>query len=159
MAVLLLLGSLLFLAGPAAACHVNLTVTNLISGDYDPDLEFSFTLWAPDPDGKLIYQTMIGGDDSVVFRLMPDRTYTLQQTTLPDGWTLMDLDSNIEDSFAEYDLENLLITFNTPTINQGDLDFTATFLNSPNNVPVPAAVWLLGSGVLALLGFRRKEKA
>jgi len=48
---------------------------------------------------------------------------------------------------------------NIPGVNMGTLQMQAdgsTLLN-PNAVPIPAAVWLLGSGLLGLIGVRRRN--
>ncbi len=40
-----------------------------------------------------------------------------------------------------------------------DIDAVGAISSAPAVVPVPAAVWLFGSGLLGLLGFARKKKA
>ena len=48
-----------------------------------------------------------------------------------------------------------------PTVGSGGYDFRLTegvaVLNAASPVPVPGAVWLLGSGLLGLVGIRRKK--
>jgi len=54
--------------------------------------------------------------------------------------------------FIEYDIVDFPID---------NYDFTLSFVNASPVVvhtPVPAAIWLLGSGIAGLIGFRRKRK-
>lgn len=155
---LLFLCSLFFIAGQASACHVDLTVTNFISGDHDPDLAFGFTLL--DPNGEMVGDEVFLGDgDSAGWGgLRLNSTYILQQTTLPTGWALTDLYSDASDDIATYVLDDLQIELLFGSLTPSNYEFTANFVNAPSNVPVPAAVWLMGSGILALIGVRRKIK-
>ena len=51
------------------------------------------------------------------------------------------------------------------TLNDGEsFSYTQTFvmfdpLNQPGEVPVPAAVWLFGSGLLGLVGVARRKQS
>ncbi len=59
---------------------------------------------------------------------------------------------SINGAFAEVDAD--------PQVNVGSLPEASNTLVGPDvsAVPVPAAIWLMGSALMGLLGFRRKEK-
>jgi len=75
------------------------------------------------------------------------RTYALSaallNSILADG--MLNIFVNLNDSV------NL---FNPPNF----VEVTLTYNSDVNAVPVPAAVWLMGSGLLGLMGFNRKAK-
>ena len=52
---------------------------------------------------------------------------------------------------------SVLIGNGTFGSNTGPIDYTMTFETTV--VPVPAAVWLFGSGLLGLIGVARRKKA
>lgn len=73
-----------------------------------------------------------------------------------DEWTWMDLSGlgnviGVEFGFTSSDVGSY--GMNTPAYFALD-DFNGT---APSAVPVPAAVWLLGSGLVGLVGLRRKQ--
>ena len=47
----------------------------------------------------------------------------------------------------------------TADVNWDNVSFTADVANAPPAVPVPAAVWLFGSGLLGLVGVARRKRA
>lgn len=47
----------------------------------------------------------------------------------------------------------------TADVNWDNVSFTADVLNPPSAVPVPAAAWLFGSGLLGLVGVARRKAA
>jgi hypothetical protein len=64
--------------------------------------------------------------------------------------------------FAGYNIDNISLTinnlvFSTPGGLWTDVNFDATF--NVNTVPIPAAVWLFGSGLLGLVGVARRKVA
>lgn len=154
--VLLLFGCLFFIAGQAAACHV--TVTNdILNGDPDnPDIEFGFTL--SDSQGLVGEEVFLGDGDSFFWSGLDLWTeYTLTQTApLPEGWALIALDSDEDAGWVNYDVDNFQIEF---SLALGKWALDTIFTNEYSSVPVPAAGWLMGAGILGLIGFRRKIKA
>lgn len=72
-----------------------------------------------------------------------------------DEWTWMDLSGLGNVIGVEFSLSSSDVGawgMNTPAYFALD-DFNGT---APSSVPVPAAIWLLGSGILGLIGIRRK---
>jgi len=66
-----------------------------------------------------------------------------------------DILSAIITDFADEILPGMILTppFTIPTSLAGSMDIQA------DPVPVPAAIWLLGSGIVGLIGFRSRRKA
>ncbi len=73
------------------------------------------------------------------------------------GWVrIIDVVGNIDPAYATYDSLGNIVNdpWATPFASSGfDLDAVGVI----NAVPVPAAVWLLGSGLLGLVGIRRRK--
>lgn len=63
------------------------------------------------------------------------------------------LPSSIDDTLALYLMQNYKILNN---VNSSNKVFQTLIIKYPSTVPVPAAVWFLGSGLVGLVGFRRR---
>ncbi|MBI9092622.1 MAG: VPLPA-CTERM sorting domain-containing protein [Desulfobacterium sp.] len=76
------------------------------------------------------------------------------------GWVrIIDVVGSINDDYATYDSLGNKVNepWKTPFGSSGfDLDALGV-INQGSPVPVPAAVWLLGSGLVGLVGLRRKN--
>lgn len=89
------------------------------------------------------------------YNLDPPLTEQINLGTLPDY-------ENLDGIWADISLARFELTSDNRLIGQftigslGTVDFTGT---KEQPVPVPAAVWLLGSGVVALFGLKRRTKA
>ena len=90
-----------------------------------------------------------------------------------DGSLLVDSDTNMTANGLYYfDITNLYNSWITGDNNGlvlasdvglkmagiGNADGSAPYIYSPGAVPVPAAVWLLGSGLCGLIGLRRRNR-
>ncbi|MCK4822201.1 hypothetical protein KA005_40940 [bacterium] len=76
-------------------------------------------------------------------------------------------------TFDEYGDSNLLSTFDGESIagtwslaiwdnyspDVGTLNAFSIIINEENHVPIPGAIWLLGSGIIGLVGFGRKLRS
>jgi hypothetical protein len=72
-------------------------------------------------------------------------------TSSPFGWEL----SNLNGPHVQYLMTYVAYQF---LPSPGDMAFTLTNTSaSVSSVPVPSAVWLLGSGLVYFLGFARKR--
>ena len=93
-------------------------------------------------------------DNSVEFYLADFRFADNDQDYIVDDWTWVDLSSLGNVIGLEFMIESSDVGaygINTPGY------FAMDNLNAVSAVPVPAAVWLLGSGFLGLIGIRRKS--
>jgi len=93
-------------------------------------------------------------DNSVEFYLADFRFADNEQDYIVDDWTWVDLSSLGNVIGLEFMIESSDVGaygINTPGY------FAMDNLNAVSAVPVPAAVWLLGSGFLGLIGIRRKS--
>jgi uncharacterized protein YuzE len=92
--------------------------------------------------------------NSVEFYLADFRFADNEQDYIVDEWTWVDLSSLGNVIGLEFEIESSDVGaygINTPGY------FAMDNLNAVSAVPVPAAVWLLGSGLLGLIGMRRKK--
>lgn len=142
--------SVLFLAllclsvRPASACTTNtITISKSAPGATDGDI-FSFE-W--DLGNFDLYH------NGPSFTINPPGTYEIVELLSP-GWVLdgIDVDLDPDDPNTSYQpIDNgIEVTFS------GVSPVSITFNNSP--VPIPGAIWLLGSGLVGLVGFRKKFK-
>lgn len=57
------------------------------------------------------------------------------------------------------DLSSALLGQATITVSGGPISIIPTPITPPSTIPVPAAAWLFGSGLIGLAGFARRKKA
>lgn len=109
-----------------------------------------------DPDYFKLMISGIDGDgnqtSTVDFYLADFRFDDNNQDYIIDEWTWVDL-SGLGDVVG--------LEFSLASSDTGDygMNTPAYFgIDTANPVPIPAALWMLGSGLLAIAGIRRKEK-
>ena len=83
----------------------------------------------------------------------------LADDNLPEDLSLerlSDFDFSSAYFFMRYDTKEYISAYSGYAVDiYGDLS-TVTVTVSPNSVPIPGGIWLLGSGLLGLVRFRRK---
>jgi len=162
------------LDGEGASLPLEMTFAGIDITGYS-DLSFS-AMFAEDDDGAnedwdlsdyvhVKYQVDGGGFQNLLaFESIPDGDY---YNALPALDTDFDGDGDgtvLTDSFALF-TESIAGTGNTLDLqfifqlNAGDEDIAIdnVTIEGINAVPVPAALWLLGSGLLGLIGIRRRK--
>jgi len=110
-----------------------------------------------DPDWFLLSISGIKSDgsttDPVEFYLADYRFSDNSMDYIVDKWTWVDL-------YSLGDIVGLKFSLSSSDVGQWGMNTPAYFamddLNGTPPVPIPGALWLLGSGVLALVGFRRR---
>ncbi|WP_319523066.1 VPLPA-CTERM sorting domain-containing protein [uncultured Desulfosarcina sp.] len=98
------------------------------------------------------YTGTIGEEDYVA---NPD--FTFSYPGVPSTIMSIDLDDDISSTFDGV-ISYLMFELGDGTTGHGRAFFTSA-IEGVNAVPVPAAVWLLGSGLLGLIGIRRRTSA
>ena len=81
--------------------------------------------------------------------------FRLTESDLPTGWFLQSISwfgVDVEEDDVDVDLMNNRVIFE---LDDDGGEFTAIFTNA---VPIPSAVWLLASGLVGIVGFRKKFK-
>lgn len=116
------------------------TVTDTVSGQFG---DYSLT------DATLEYDITVTPDDSVEDRY----AITIDTLSLYDGNT-SELLSGLINELNESDESpiSLEVPFTVPITLSGTMDIQA------EPVPVPAGIWLLGSGLLGLIGLKRNRR-
>ena len=112
------------------------------TGNYTISYFEAGRIFTPGQEGNLDYQISVGG--SVVHT---DSTFTDQAFSL------------VETSFFTTAGTHTLSFSGLTTVGDHTGFFDAISINSVAPVPVPAAVWLFGSGLLGLIGVARRKQA
>ena len=68
------------------------------------------------------------------------------------------VDNLILSAGSSLNIDGISIFYNSLTDNGGSINFLNGGQLIENPVPIPSAVWLLGSGLIGILGIRRKFK-
>ncbi|MGE4291665.1 MAG: hypothetical protein AB7E32_05580 [Desulfovibrio sp.] len=76
---------------------------------------------------------------------------TIKAYVLTDAWTIPGLNLTL-------DAGTLIIGFNDSGSPDADFDDLILAATPTNATPIPGAVWLLGSGLLGLVGLRRRNR-
>jgi hypothetical protein len=97
---------------------------------------------------------------------IPTATKTMVYLRLVDGSLDGGFDYSGQLTFSGYDRVIYGVdAYNSLTINWNNTEATTITITTPQNydnvapVPIPAALWLLGAGVMAIIGIRRKSVA
>jgi hypothetical protein len=120
--------------------------SNMMISDLDLGDAWGFVFTQAVTDGHVLVEagtvTPQTGDDILLATFM----ITCTATSFDELW-LMDFD-DVQPGFSGLD----------PSGNPFDLDqeLFPAYLASINQVPIPSAVWLFGSGLLGLVGLRRR---
>lgn len=86
------------------------------------------------------------------FNVTDISVWTILGTTIADNFSLMaEHNSNPTPTFGIFSVSPISLTDPNPT--------PSNWVTGPNPVPVPAAVWLFGSGLLGLVGVARRKRA
>ena len=126
------------------------------------DRTFSLDYWIYDTGYEstdLFSITLSDGAGSSYTALSFSETDLESNVSADDGtanWNHFSLD--LEDLIATYGLgEDLILTISVDTNAGSENIFIDNVAVEGSPVPVPAAVWLLGSGLLGLIGIRRRN--
>ena len=130
---------------------------NMVIESYDYD---TIGLW----DLKLSYdwwEQGAGSDEYIQVEVIDD-TLDLTETLAlhnPIGITDFEIQHVMLDlPIWTYDSSGVSIRFTLHSDDHGDILYLDNIILSGDPVPIPGAVWLLGSGLIGLAGFRRKYK-
>jgi len=113
-------------------------------------------------DGAPITPIIVSANNSIARNLVSDGTVTLESWgngVLVDFASLLianNIDSQVGVTGAEIVINDQLIA--TSESGSGSFIAKKDFKIGVNPVPVPAAVWLFGSGLLGLVGIARRKK-
>ncbi len=148
--------TLLLVDGFTGSTGVDLDIDNDGVLDLNPwDLVLD-AIGVPDNvlDESLLYGAQLGGEDFAFTGDEPKLVFRDGQTLLwyaindPAGTDAYDIGANpVARSLFDIDPESTTFGAVNPT------------LGGPSAVPVPAAVWLFGSALIGLLGFRRRRQS
>lgn len=103
----------------------------------------------------------VGGDDTKRLEISADGQSQIFSFTIPSDWSTTNMDWIQKTFIFVADDSSALLTFASMANNAFGpaLDNVEVFgLAPPSDVPLPGTVWLLGSGLLGLLGWRRKRR-
>ena len=148
----------------------SMNIGDFVSGTaYDYSLSFSsgnLTLDVDDPDGGTASKSFSFSGSTTGFTdlYIMAKSNSGSSTVTLDQFSLSALSASGSGSKDGYHIYGE--TFSGPTLLSGTFTFTSSasnsdtelFIAAENPVPLPAAVWLLGSGLVGLVGLRRKFK-
>ncbi len=164
------LGVVLMLPNAAHASLVGTTVscTNVdafvscapSSATVGPGSEFTISIttpnWSADLDASSILIARVGGIGSISDP-SPRRIQFGDLFSSPveiTGFTLTTVGSNLSSSAITFDAHSVTVNFASTFWAEGSSASIAL-----ETIPIPAAVWLFGSGLLGLVGIARLKKA
>jgi hypothetical protein len=90
--------------------------------------------------------------DNPGFNVTDISVWTIEGTTIADNFSLLaESNSNPSPTFGIFSVSPISLTDPNPT--------PSNWVTGPSPVPVPAAVWLFGTGLIGLIGFARRKKS
>ncbi|MCG8670048.1 MAG: VPLPA-CTERM sorting domain-containing protein [Pseudomonadales bacterium] len=118
---------------------------NLVSIDLADDSPFDFVDALPAENGSVDLLTLLAPFSGLEDPFGDFSTFTMTFEAVAEGNAYVSLFDDALDGWMGSDLSPISVDYFNASVNV-------------SAVPVPAAVWMLGSGLIALFGLRRKTK-
>ena len=174
LSITIALGTILILAGIPGVAQSELVTNTFIATVLDGPLAGDFGTGSFTYDDDLVEDEIIGPTerltvsftfDGQVFDHTNDRSFDFFPELVFDGFIPVELDFTLADGVNGVNFNNpLLVVLSMDELSpfngngsfdgSGNFDFETELVATV--VPIPAAAWLLGAGLIGLLGLRRR---